>query len=54
MLPSIEFDDEHGFDTRKIRNEWADRSLSAKLQSFQATISNMEPELLLCIALISS
>jgi len=54
MLPSIEFDDEHGFDTGKVRNERADRSLSAKLQSFQSTISHLEPELLLCVALISS
>ena len=54
MLPTIEFDDEHRFDTGEIRDERADRSLSAKLQPFQSTISHMKPELLLGIALISS
>jgi hypothetical protein len=41
---AVEFDDEFAFDASEVSNESADSMLAAELQSFEASVTECQPE----------
>jgi hypothetical protein len=51
VLAAVKLDDESGFDATEIRDEGADRVLSAELELRQPPVTQAPPELSLRISL---
>ena len=44
VLTAIELNDQHGFGTQEIYDEWIDCDLTSKLEAIEASIAQTRPE----------